>query len=112
MITGHKPNGNFRTYSDLGQKIEGETRQCVHCQFMWNYQPGSGNIRGFCTRHNGFVCNRAQCNREQREMIAALGDWPFDCLTFHDFNMYKFEKYLKSHQFEITTSGLIVPVTE
>lgn len=112
MITGHKPNGHFRTYSDLGHKIEGETRQCIHCQFVWNYQPGSGIVRGFCTRHNGFVCNRVQCNREQQEMIAALGDWPFDCITFQDFNMYKFEKYLRSHHFEVTQSGLIVPVTE
>lgn len=112
MINGYKPNGHFRTFSDLGHKIEGETRQCVHCQFMWNYQPGSGSIRGFCIRHNGFTCNRDQCNREQRNRIAALGDWPFECITFEDYNAYRFEKFLKLNNYQVTTSGLLVPVVE
>jgi hypothetical protein len=32
------------------------TLQCVHCGGQWIPQPGSGRIRGFCTRCCGPVC--------------------------------------------------------
>ena len=36
--------------------IEADTLQCVHCGCHWEMKPGSGNMRGFCTRCNGPVC--------------------------------------------------------
>lgn len=112
MINGYKPNGYFTTGSDWGRQIQGETRQCVHCQFVWRYNPGSGDVRGYCTRHDGFVCNREQCYRTQRERIASLGDWPFGCISFNDYNAYQFEKLLGNRKYEVTTAGVFVPVTE
>lgn len=43
------------------QLFEGTLRQCVHCQFTWTYQPGSGQRRGFCRRCNGHLCGKRAC---------------------------------------------------
>lgn len=110
MITGHKPNGYIRIYNEFGRGAEGETRQCVHCQYFWSYAPGSGTERGYCTRHNGFTCEREVCRRKQRERIAALGDWPFECISFEDFNQYRFEKLLKNIGYQVNSAGIFVPV--
>ncbi len=49
---------------------EGEVRQCMHCQYTWKYEPGSGNLRGFCYNCGGHICGRKQCatcyHKEQR----------------------------------------------
>lgn len=44
---------------DGGPVVEQPTMQCCHCGGHWVYRPGSGNIRGFCTRCNGPVCGPA-----------------------------------------------------
>jgi hypothetical protein len=36
--------------------LEAGTLQCVHCGAHWQIRPGSGKIRGFCSRCNGPVC--------------------------------------------------------
>lgn len=34
---------------------------CIHCGFIWQWVPGSGRRRGFCSRCHGFCCGRACC---------------------------------------------------
>jgi hypothetical protein len=58
LITGNKPSGYI---ADMSNRVIGETRQCVHCQYTWVYQPGSGNRRGFCTKCNGLLCGSKKC---------------------------------------------------
>lgn len=42
---------------ETGAKIlEIGTLQCVHCGGHWWPQPGSGRIRGFCSRCAGPIC--------------------------------------------------------
>lgn len=47
-----------------GMVDEGETTQCVHCQFNWVIKPGSGAHRGFCMRCNGPLCGKKSCMEE------------------------------------------------
>jgi hypothetical protein len=65
MITGQKPSGYFVTSDGEGRKIEGETRQCIHCQFVWEYGPNTPKehlkTRGYCFKHHGFICCRTEC---------------------------------------------------
>lgn len=68
-----RPNGYFSTWDPrTGRKIEGETRSCVHCGFMWIYNPResfdkkiTGEYvpvqRGVCTQCLGLVCARPVC---------------------------------------------------
>lgn len=68
-----RPNGYFQTWDPVsGRKIEGETRQCVHCGFMWIYNPGESFkrqltgeaepvMRGKCFKCFGLVCARPEC---------------------------------------------------
>lgn len=67
MIVGRKPSG-FTVGLDLsGNKVELETRQCVHCQFTWTYKPGSGVTRGFCLKCFGLLCARPECMSVNRD---------------------------------------------
>ena len=63
MIIGHKPSG-YITRGTLYGKKEFETRQCVHCQRTWVYQPGSKNQRGFCLKCYGVLCGNPVCLKE------------------------------------------------
>lgn len=47
--------------SQTGWTVLGETLQCVHCGGHWIRQPGSGRVRGFCTRCQGVVCGERNC---------------------------------------------------
>lgn len=60
-IQGNKPSSYFTTFDKNGRKIEGETRMCSHCQFKWQYYPGSGKRRGYCRRCNGMLCGKVIC---------------------------------------------------
>lgn len=54
----------FILYTDLndGKRLfEGDMRQCVHCQMVWTYKPGSGKLRGFCWRCGGHTCGKRAC---------------------------------------------------
>lgn len=114
MIHGHKPNG-YNTTVDL-KTVTGETRQCVHCQKMWTYVPGSGDTRGWCFKCDGFICAEPHCLLEQKSLTR---DW-FDrtgqsrnCIPFEERNNRIADKV--AHLFPldpdltITASGLIVP---
>ena len=70
MIKGYKPSGYFVTYDRDGKKIEGETRQCTHCQYSWVYKPDKfldgllpkkRRQRGFCLYCRGLLCGRPTC---------------------------------------------------
>ena len=74
-ITGHKPSGHFHTFDPSGRKVEGETRQCCHCERTWVYMPQDSRLirvlvnphqevkkeRGFCLLCHGLVCAEADC---------------------------------------------------
>lgn len=78
FIRGDKPSGYFTTFDKYGNKIEGETRQCAHCQFTWVYQPGSGRTRGLCRKCNGLTCARPECIAEQER----INGNKMDCVPF------------------------------
>lgn len=73
MKSLERPSGYFQTWDPkTGKRIEGETRQCVHCGFMWVYNPKESFdkkltgeykpiIRGKCFRCFGLVCARDEC---------------------------------------------------
>lgn len=46
------------------------TLQCCHCGTHWIPQPGSGRIRGWCSRCNGPVCGPgcAECVPHERQI--------------------------------------------
>jgi hypothetical protein len=107
MIRGYKPNG-YTVKSDGVTRIEGETRQCVHCQFMWEYIPGSGTRRGFCTRCMGFVCNRSECHAEQARLLALFPDKSLTCIPFEDVNKRLLDTYDKDPRFAVTSEGHVI----
>ena len=117
MIHGYKPNGNV-VYGDpvTGKRTEGETRQCIHCQYMWLYVPGSGDRRGFCTSCHGFLCAREVCHFEQQTRLARwfqmTGKVP-NCIPFEDWHNRMVDKVAPKLPLDpnltVTPSGLIVP---
>lgn len=116
MIHGHKPNGHFRTFDATGRAVEGETRQCVHCQKIWIYQPGSGTHRGWCLNCGGFICAEAHCFAQQQrwieEFLAATSKVR-TCIPFQEWNSRRRDALEKKLPLDpdltITDSGLIVP---
>jgi hypothetical protein len=98
MITGHNPSGYFVTADADGTPITGETRQCVHCGFTWEYHPGSGDARGWCVKCNGFVCARPECLKEQF-MVTALYQQQTgkrtSCIPLEDWNNRMGEQALR-----------------
>lgn len=46
------------------------TAQCCHCGGMWEIRPGSGRIRGWCTKCQGPVCGPgcAECVPHERQL--------------------------------------------
>ena len=116
MIRGEKPSGYFSTSDKDGIKIEGETRQCAHCQFLWDYVPGSGVRRGLCTSCNGLICARQECLDEQK-MRVDFYEGKYNCITFDQWNYMNREQHAQVMQhegglpetFEVTKQGLIIP---
>ena len=50
--------GRF-TFFDPGSDkpvLEVGTLSCAHCGGQWIPRPGSGIVRGFCQRCNGYIC--------------------------------------------------------
>lgn len=118
MIHGHKPAAYFVTADGEGHKIEGECRQCVHCQFTWEYHPGSGDRRGYCLRCGGFLCARAECFAEQKRLIEFMQlryNQTRSCVPFEEWNSRMREKVEKLLPLEegwtVTETGLVVPRT-
>ena len=116
MIFGHKPSGYFATADGEGHKIEGETRQCIHCQYTWEYRPGSGVVRGYCGRCHGFVCARDECIKKQIELTGNTTD----CLPFEIWNNKLQDKIERAKKelgvpgidFTVSQDGLIVPAAK
>lgn len=120
MIRGDKPSGYFETSDGWGVRVQGETRQCTHCQYIWTYQPGSGKTRGLCLSCNGLVCGRPECAAEQRRLTAGT---PYNCIPFDKQQemirdkIYKevpgarFEgsKVILPDDLEFSPSGIIIP---
>lgn len=46
---------------DLPHEVHMDVMTCVHCQRAWVVKPGSGRVRGFCTRCNGVTCGGRAC---------------------------------------------------
>ena len=44
-----------------GQDTGADTLMCVHCQYHWIIQPGSGMKRGWCGRCGGPTCGKRPC---------------------------------------------------
>ncbi len=100
MIVGHKPNGYYVTQDRDGRKIEGESRQCVHCQYIWEYHPGSGDVRGWCSKCNGFICARPECMKQQFDMVAAYAQATgkiVSCIPFEDWDARNRERMMRRH---------------
>jgi hypothetical protein len=113
MIHGHRPNGEWETKDKKGFTIARETRQCVHCQFMWTYQPGSGTLRGYCLKHNGWICARAECMAEQERILnhyeQVTKSRP-SCLAFEEYQDFLLETLAQAgDQWQLNSSGLLVP---
>ena len=116
MIHGHKPNGYYVTATGEGHKIEGETRQCVHCQYTWQYRPGSGITRGYCLSCDGFMCGRDECLLEQKkltEMFLHNTGKVRNCMPWEEWQGRIQEKIAKMLPLEpgltVTESGLVIP---
>lgn len=114
MIEGRKPNGYLVRGDSEYRKIERETRQCVHCQFTWEYDPReearARNVRGFCLRCYGFTCERAECHAEQKLMLLDFPGTP--CISFHEHYRRRLEQISKHPLWEVTPGGLIIPKAE
>jgi len=56
-----KENGLITIYDPGADRPLQEipTLQCVHCGGHFPVRPGSGKMRGYCTRCHGPVCSRA-----------------------------------------------------
>jgi hypothetical protein len=108
MIRGHKPGNYFVTADAAGRKVEGEGRQCCHCQFSWEYHPGSGERRGYCARHDGWLCARPICAQLQAKMLAKFPGQ--SCISFDDFNRRLRESYEHDPNYIVLSSGIVVPI--
>lgn len=53
---------------EFGPPIHKATRKCVHCGLHVLCEKGSGKVRGWCDRCNGFVCGPAcfECVPEEQ----------------------------------------------
>jgi hypothetical protein len=113
MIHGRNPAGYVLTSNDHLSRLELESRQCVHCQFQWIYDPfkeaRARNLRGFCLRCHGFTCERPECHMEQRVMLSEYHDEPRPCISFEEHYRRRLDRINGSSQFEVTPSGVIVP---
>jgi hypothetical protein len=116
MIHGHKAAAYFSTGDGQGHKIEGEQRQCVHCQFLWDYRPGSGDERGWCLNCGGYLCGRMQCLSEQRKYIEYMRvhyNKTRSCVPFEEWNSRIRDKVAPKFPLDpeltFTEEGIIVP---
>ena len=106
MIHGHKPAGYFVTATGEGLKIEGESRQCVHCQYHWAYAPGSGITRGYCLRCDGWLCARAECEREQA--LRRLQYPGYACMPFEHWVERQREDYARDSRYVVLPGGIVL----
>lgn len=61
-LTSLRPHGiAFTVDPETGAMIEVETKQCCHCGLHWEVVPGSGKVRGYCMKCNGWFCGPHCC---------------------------------------------------
>lgn len=71
---------------DQNRIFEGDLRQCVHCQMVWVFRPGSGTDRGFCMKCQGHTCGKDVCfecypaeqrieDIEREGRLVTVGEW-------------------------------------
>ena len=108
MIAGRKPSGYFETHRGDGIKVEGHTHCCAHCQFTWEYRPGSGTRRGFCLKCHSLVCGRPECEAEQQRMLAMFPEQTRSCMPYSDFVERQRDHYDADPRFEVLPSGIVV----
>lgn len=118
MIHGYKPSANFTSFTGDGVKIEGECRQCVHCMYTWEYRPGSGTVRGYCVKCDGFLCARQECFNEQLRLIELMKvhyNQTRSCVPFEEWNNRLREKLEHLLPLEpgltVSPGGIIIPRT-
>ena len=60
---------------DGGPEVQADLVQCCHCQRIFVYQRGSGNVRGFCMGCSGITCGCRACDVcvPWQQLIANLG---------------------------------------
>lgn len=56
------PDGYIHIEDPEGPDQEFDTFQCCHCQAHFTVIPGSGRVRGFCTRCNHVTCGKPGCD--------------------------------------------------
>lgn len=110
MIHGHRTAGWFEKGIANDKKEVGETRQCVHCQFVWTYHPGSGDRRGFCLNCHGLVCMRPECALQQKALLADFPELSLSCLPFEDWNNRMRDRLMRDSRWEILPSGIAIMV--
>lgn len=110
MIRGHKPSAYFEAgVADGYAARSGECRMCTHCGFHWEYQPGSGITRGFCTKCDGWLCARPECALLQKQMLAYFR-LEYGCVPYGDYNKRLLEQYARDSRFNVLPSGIVVAV--
>lgn len=61
--TVEKNAGSLRIFDPTmkGGGVEYDTITCCHCNAMFAWRPGSGTIRGYCTKCSAFTCGAHPC---------------------------------------------------
>ncbi len=108
MITGYKPSGYFTTSTGDGIRVEGETRVCSHCQYTWEYRPGSGITRGLCLLCRGLLCGRPECAAQQQRILASFPDKTRSCMPWTDMVQRQRDRYAKDPRYDVTPSGIVI----
>jgi len=73
-FTARKSKGYGVIMDPDGRNVEMDFLQCVHCQAVWQVQPGSGRERGFCMRCNGPTCG-PECSGKRVPWEQMLKNW-------------------------------------
>lgn len=112
MIEGRRPSGHLVTTNEFGGRMELETRQCVHCQFTWTYDPHdearARTVRGFCLRCYGYTCERVECHLEQQNLLREFPDQG-TCIPYHRYHALRLQRIAQHPLWEVTPSGVIMP---
>ena len=112
MIEGRRPNGYLVTCNEFGGRVEKETRQCVHCQFTWDYDPHeearARTLRGFCLRCYGYTCERHECHLQMKNLVREFPEQG-DCMPYERYIHLRLQRIANHPLWEVTPTGLIVP---
>lgn len=103
--------------NEFGNKVEGETRMCVHCQYSWQYKQGSGRRFGVCGTCNGLICARPECFALQKQMLKEIEREDLHCIDYTEYTYLLKEKLdfaiskfgAHGEGFSVSEGGLIIP---